>query len=66
VGSRVGLDTPVAEKEKSHYYHRWELNPGRPARTLVYILTELSRFLCIGVEIIIIIIIIIQKTLVII
>jgi hypothetical protein len=31
------------EKKKSFHCPRWELNPGRSARTLISILTELPR-----------------------
>jgi hypothetical protein len=40
VGLRAGLDA-VAKRKKSHQCPCWELNPGRPARSLVSVLTEL-------------------------
>jgi len=43
VGPRGDLDA-VAMRKKSHDCHYWKLNPGRPARSLVTILTELPQF----------------------
>jgi hypothetical protein len=40
VGPRTGLDAVAKRKIKSHYTCR-ELNPGRPARSIVTVLTEL-------------------------
>jgi len=40
VGPRAGLDA-IAKRTISHHCLCWELNPGRPARSLVSILTEL-------------------------
>jgi len=31
------------QREKSHHYPCWELNPGHPAHSLVCILTELHK-----------------------
>jgi len=44
VGPRPGLD-PVARKTNSHHCASHELNHGRPARSLVTILTELPQLL---------------------
>jgi hypothetical protein len=45
VGPRAVLDTVVKKKKrKSHHYPCRELNPGRPAHSLISILTELPRF----------------------
>jgi hypothetical protein len=41
VGPRAGLDA-VANRKKSHHCRFRELNPGRPARSLVTTLTDLS------------------------
>jgi hypothetical protein len=43
VGSRAGMDT-MTKRKKSHHCPRRELNPSRPARSLVTILTELPQF----------------------
>jgi hypothetical protein len=58
VGPRASLNV-VAKRKKSHHYLQQELNFGHPAHSLVSILAELSRPLCVKVLIIIIIIIII-------
>jgi hypothetical protein len=44
VGPRVGPDA-VARRKKSHHCCCRDLNPGRPARSLVSVLTELPRHL---------------------
>jgi len=42
VGPRSGLDA-VAKGKKSHHFHCRELNPGRPAHSLVSVVTKLPR-----------------------
>jgi len=41
VSPRAGLDAVL---KNFHYYHCRKLNPGRPAPSLVSLLTELHRF----------------------
>jgi len=45
VGPRAGVDTAVVKSKKSDDFPRRELNPGRPARSFVSVLTELPRLL---------------------
>jgi hypothetical protein len=49
VGPRAGLGA-VAKREKFHYWLCRESNAGRPARSLVSVLTELLRFLYIPIR----------------
>jgi len=42
VSPRTGLD--AVAKKKSHLCSRWELNSGRPARSLVSTLNETSQY----------------------
>jgi hypothetical protein len=44
MGPSASLEA-VAKKKKSHHYNCQELNPGRQARSLVFIMTELQRLL---------------------